>query len=249
MIKYIISPEYQYLEKWIQALPNDFDNTGTLIYDKRNKVRTYTIDGEILVVKKYKKPYIYQRFDYTFIRSSKAKRAFLYAEKLGENGIDTPKPIAFIEKYNCGLFTYGYFVSAYCADEDCRLLNEKPEKNLPLLKSLVSFIIKCHNKGFIHGDPNLSNYLFRKEGNGTDSNVGNVNYHISTIDINRSRFVKNVEKEKCLQNLVRITHERKALEMIATEYALQRGWNVTECVDYVIRKLKRFEEHNIFKIK
>lgn len=232
----IINPEYKHLETFVQQLPVAFDNTGTLIYDARNKVRTYEVDGETIVVKRFKRPALHQRIDYTFIRPSKAKRAFDYAMRLLQLDIDTPKPIACIEEYRFGLFRQGYFLSTYCGDPDCRILREELEGHEDLIHSLATFVADCHTKGFLHGDTNLSNFLYRK----AEGAPGG--YHITTIDINRSHFVKDASKEKCLKSLFRMTHVRPALQMIVGEYAAIRGWDSDECIGVVLDALTRFEK-------
>ncbi len=237
--KVIINPEYKHLEDFIRQLPATFDSTGTLIYDSRNKVRTYEVDGEKIVVKRYKRPLFHQRIDYSFIRPSKAKRAYLFAMRLKELDIDTPKAIACIEEYRGGLFSIGYFVSGFCGDPDCRILREELEGHDDLIHSLAAFIADCHNKGFMHGDTNLSNFLYRKDADEPDG------FHITTIDINRSHFVSNPTKRQCLKNMIRITHVREALKMIVSEYARIRQWDADECEGIVMDVLTKFENRKI----
>ena len=162
--KIIVNPKYNNLSGFIEKIPEFISNgKGRIIYDKRNKVYDLiTDDGIELVVKKYKVPLLHQRFDYTFLRKSKAMRAYLYGLKLLELGINTPEPIACVQGYKNGLFHIGYFVSEPCYDEDFRVLsNETHDKEL--INVLVDELVMEHEKGFLHGDPNLSNYLFRLE--------------------------------------------------------------------------------------
>lgn len=218
---------------FIHALPASFDNGGELIYDQRNKVRIFVVDGEKLVVKRFKIPMIHQRFDYTFLRPSKAKRAYLFAMRLKELDIDTPEAIACIEEKRGGLFYYGYFISTFCADPDCRILREELQGHDDLIHSLAAFLADMHNKGFLHGDTNLSNFLYHKEGSG---------YHITTIDVNRSHFINSPSKQQCMKSLMRMTHVREACISIVSEYARLRGWDAKECSEFVINELCKFEK-------
>lgn len=231
--KFIINSKYSRLESWLRRLPEEFDHTGELIYDKRNKVRLFSAEGRTIVVKKYKLPYFHQRIDYTFIRPSKARRAYLFGLKLSELNIDTPEPIACIEEYSGGLFRMGYFVSAFIDGTDCRILRERLSDCEWLVRPLVEFIAEMHGKGFLHGDLNLTNILYKKTEEG--------GFSFSVIDINRSRFVSNPTRNQCLFNMVRLTHERPTMVALVREYASVRGWNQEECVAEMMILLDEFE--------
>ena len=110
MISVVVNPSFQHLQEFARQIPERFDSDGTLLYRKRNVVKLYEIDGMRVVVKRYKVPMFHQRVDYTFIRPSKAKRAYLFALRLQEMGIETPTPIAYIEVKQLGLFRQGYWI-------------------------------------------------------------------------------------------------------------------------------------------
>jgi len=232
MAHIINNPTYQHLSDFIQSLPASFDSTGELVYDERNQVRLFMVDGMKLVVKRFKRPMFHQRIDYTLFRPSKARRAYLFGMKLMELGINTPTPIACIETYSKGVFNQGFLVTEFCGDPDARILREEPEGHADLVEAVAKFLVDCHEKGFIHGDTNLSNFLYRKEASG---------YHITTIDINRSHFSPNPSKKECLESLFRLTHVRPTLKRIVTRYAALRGWDEASAVAVVIDKLERFE--------
>ena len=232
-INITINPTYQHLSDFIESLPSIFETEGELVYDERNQVRYFTIDGMKLVVKQFKKPMLHQRIDYTIFRPSKAKRAYLFGMKLLELVICTPTPIAYIETYCKGLFCQGYLVTDYCGDPDARILREEPDGHNELFEALAMYLVDCHEKGFIHGDTNLSNFLYHREGNG---------YHITTIDINRSHFFFFFSKKECLESLFRLTHVRPTLKRIVARYAALREWDEEAAVDIVVKKLEKFEK-------
>jgi len=178
--KYIINPRYESLTGFVKNVPSVFDSEGMLVYDSRNTVRVFSVNGEKIVVKRFRRPMWHQRLDYTFLRPSKCKRAYTYGLKLLEMDISTPQPIACIEEYHSGLFCIGYLVSTFCGDPDLRLIREEPEGHDDLVDALAHFLVKMHEKGFMHGDTNLSNFLYRE-----DKGLP-LGYHITTIDINRS---------------------------------------------------------------
>ena len=241
--KYIINPKYEALTQFIHELPKRFDREGLLIYDSRNQVRVFKVDGEKIVVKHYHRSLFHQRIDYTFRRPSKAKRAYTYALKLLELQINTPEPIACIEGYHWGLYKEGFFVSAFCGDPDARILREEWEEHDDLFNALAHFLVDMHEKGFMHGDTNLSNFLYRKD---EKSPTG---YCITTIDINRSRFVENPSREDCVRNLMRLTHVRPALQKLVGLYAELRGWNAEWASVLAIQKLEAFEKRRELKHK
>lgn len=241
--KYIINPKYEALKATIQELPQQFEKEGIIIYDSRNTVGVFKVGDERMVVKRFRRSRLHQRFDYTFIRPSKAKRAYTYALKLQELNISTPEPIACIEEYHWGLFYRGYLVSAFCGDPDTRLLRDEWEEHDDLINALAHFLVEMHEKGFMHGDTNLSNFLYKEDKN---SPTG---YRITTIDINRSKFVENPSKENCIKNLMRLTHVRPALTKIIGRYAEIRGWDVEWATSFAIQKLEAFEKRNELKHK
>ena len=241
--KYIINPAFESMTHWVKELPAKFDEEGILIYNARNEVRVFKVNGEKYAAKRFHRAPFHQRFDYTFRRPSKAKRAYEYGLKLLEMGIDTPTPIACIEEYSFGLYRRGFAVFTYCNDPDARLLRDEWEQHLDLINAIAHFLVKMHEKGFLHGDTNLSNFLYRED------KKDPTGYHITTIDVNRSKFVENPSKEDCIKNLMRLTHVRPLLQKMVSRYAEIRGWDVEWANNFVIQKLEAFEKRRELKHK
>ncbi|MBR0045363.1 MAG: hypothetical protein IJP75_00515 [Bacteroidaceae bacterium] len=241
--KYIINPKYESMAHFVEKLPAKYDEGGILIYNARNEVRVFKLNGEKIAAKRFRVSPFHQRIDYTFRRPSKAKRAYEYGLKLLELGISTPEPIACIEEYKYGLFRRGYVVFTYCGDPDARLLRDEWDSHDDLINAIAHFLVDMHEKGFLHGDVNLSNFLYRED---PTSPTG---YHITTIDINRSHFVTNPSREECLKTLMRITHVRPVMKKIVKRYAQIRGWDEDESYQYVKKELIAFEERKKLKKK
>jgi tRNA A-37 threonylcarbamoyl transferase component Bud32 len=239
--KFVVNPAYGQYSDFVGRLPRCFDTEGELVYEGRNIVKLFNVNGQTLVVKQYKRPLFHQRIDYTFIRKSKARRAYDYALRFLECGIDTPDAVACVEEYKYGLFRTGFFVSAYCGDPDLRVLREKPED--ALIEAFAAFVVRMHEKGIMHGDLNLSNVLYREDANGI------MGYHFTMIDINRSKFISVPSQRQCLRNMVRISHDRALNAKIMACYAGIRGWNKEECVAKVERMLDIFEKKRSVKRK
>ncbi len=230
--KIAINPQYESFSTFIKSIPDIYDKEGEILYDGRNKVRKFLKNNVFFVVKRYKNPLFFQRFDYTFIRPSKAKRAYLFALRLKKLQISTPEAVAYIETKKKGLFSTGYFISLNCDDSDARILR-KNSFDKEIASALAFFLVDMHKKGFLHGDLNLSNILYHQEANGR--------YHFTVIDINRSKFKMNPSKKECLNNMKRLTHQKDLLKYIIQQYAGIRQWNPNECILEILKILKNFE--------
>lgn len=237
----MLHTDYAHLAAFIDNLPAVFDTEGELIYSMRNIVKRFVApDGMPLIVKRYKLPNFIQRFAYTFYRPSKARRAYEYAIRLLNMGIDTPAPIAYIEQKRHFMFSYGFFVSKENNSPSCKaLLNDEFNDKQLLATDFMKFVAHLHSLGVMHGDTNLSNFLYEKRGD---------NYHFAVIDTNRSSFLQPpVSDEKCIGNLMRITHDIPLLRKLVGIYAEIRGWNPDETADKVVKSVHAFEQRTKFK--
>lgn len=234
----VINPDYISLHSFIESVPYIYGSKGEMIYDKRNKIKAFVVSGKTIIVKRFHKPFFHQRIDYTFTRPSKAQRAYNFALRLKQMGIDTPDAIAYIEEYRYGLFYTGFFFSANNGNPDLRILR-KDLGNESLINDFASFIVQMHKKGFMHGDLNLSNILYC-----LDTNTGH--YHFSVIDTNRSVFICNPTMQQCLNNLKRISHDRNIIKCIVGKYADIQGWDKDTCIRYVLKKIQKFEQRKAF---
>lgn len=240
-MKIVIHPEYSHIADFIQKLPLTFDRLeGELLYQGRNTVKRFRVDGLSLVVKKYKHPNIIQRITYTFFKSSKPERAYRFAGLLRSKHIDSPHEVAYIETGSHCLFSIGYFVSLNCDFPATGTLLNVDNIHHPIADALAGFLVELHEKGVLHGDLNLSNILYHVDEAGA--------YHFVLIDTNRSVF-KYPTQSECLDNLKRLTHKRDLLVHLISLYAQKRGWDAQTCVQCVSHQLDRFEDQRRLKRK
>ena len=235
-MKYVVAEDYQPFASFIERIPQLFaKGEGRALYHGRNEVRRMEHDGRVFIVKRYKKVNPVQQVVYTFFRKTKAERAFRYAQEFRKRGIDTPREIAYIETFAHGLFTVGYFVSEECTWPDAApALREATYFDRPLGRAVMEHIALMHSRGILHGDPNLTNFLYRQRQEGT--------YDFCMIDTNRSHFTDGMPTDgQCLQNLVRITHRRDLYEYLIGQYAEIRGWDVGGTVRKALQLLDKFE--------
>lgn len=232
-MKIVIHPDFVHCADFIGQLPQRFKEEGELLYDERNQVKRFRVNGETLVVKKYKQPNIIQRIVYTFFKKSKTERAYLFAGMFRERGFDTPHEVAYIEKKKIGLFLDGYFVSLNCEYPPLSGLLRRRDFDRQPANELAAYMVRLHERGALHGDLNLTNILYHTDEEG--------HYQFTLIDTNRSKFKSSPTRKECLENLKRLTHGRMLLRYLVIQYAILRGWKPRECTLEVFRYLLQFE--------
>ena len=218
----VINPKYSILNSFITNIPTLFDQEGELVYAGRNQLKCYSVEGYDIIVKRYKVPHLINRIAYTFFRPSKAKRAYEYALKLLELGVNTPAPIAYIEQKSLGLLNHGYFISIYEKDyTDIRPLMTGVQTNDALLQELAIYIAEFHNKGVLHFDMSPGNILYKE-----------VDHHFqfSLIDINRMQFLPKISDEKRFKSFKQLSDNKAVLTRIAQLYASASKLNETEAI-------------------
>ncbi len=215
-MKLVLNPDYSRLKKLLQELPLSFATWGECIYKGRNELHKFSEGEQEFVVKRYKIPLFINRVAYTFFRPGKAQRAYEYALRLRELGIETPAPVAYIEEYSGRLLSHSYFVSENCPYP--RMMREFNDGGVVgrehILKALAAFTANLHEKGIWHLDYSSGNILF-------DDRQSEVVFSI--IDLNRMRFTR-MSRKACLANFCRICRDWEVIQYIVEEYARLRGW-------------------------
>ena len=161
-MKLYLNPEYEELRNDLLKIAEGKYAANKVFCHKRNVVEKVTIQGKEYVVKTYKRPNFFNRFAYTYLRKSKAERAYMHAKELLRLGIDTPCPVAYMEKMRKGLFNKGYYVSEYLPyrlmhDAYTELGEHDKEK---LTKDFMDFTIEMHDKKILPLDFNSSNIFY-----------------------------------------------------------------------------------------
>jgi len=224
-MKIVINPAYSILSSFISNIPTLFEQEGELVFKARNQLKSYSVEGFDVIVKRYKKPHLINRIAYTFFRPSKAKRAYEYALRLSELNINTPAPIAYIEQNSCGLINYGYFISVYEKDySDIRNLMTGAQTDDDLLQELSTYIANFHNKGVLHFDMSPGNILYKKDEN---------NYRFTLIDINRMQFLPSISKIKRFKSFHSLSDNKAVLSKVAKLYAAAANLDESETVEKI----------------
>ena len=226
-LKMTISPAYQSFSDWLAQVPQLFaGNQGTLLYDGRNQIRCFEVQGVQLVVKRYKKHDIVKRLIYTFFRPNKAQRAYENAQLLRQRGFATPQEVAYMEDVVAGVIRQVYYVCLYTSAAPIRpRLIEQDPFDQPLAFAYACFVASLHDAGVLHRDLNPTNVLYREHDGAYDFEV---------IDINRMHFYDGpVPKDECMENLTLFYWLTPAYRFILQEYAARRGWTEADIAEAI----------------
>lgn len=210
-MKIIINEIYKKYSASIESIPNIFDNSGETIYQARNTLKKFNFGENEFVVKSFRCPHVFNRIAYTFLRKSKARRAYEYALTLISKSIQTPAPVAFIEQKKNGLFCNSYFISEFIEGYTHireQMFGRKIETGF--LYALINFITEMHSKGILHKDLSPGNILYKPSAN---------TFKFSVLDINRMVFSNEISFKTRCKNFERLTANTEVLTEMAKIYA------------------------------
>jgi hypothetical protein len=220
-ILYLIGFTFIFLP-WRVARPEvystieNFDTAeGKLIGDgKRNKVKFFMLDRELVNIKSFKIPVFINKIIYRYFRKSKARRSFEYARILLQKDIGTPEPIAFYEQYSFSGLGKSYYISEHL-DNDWTFRDLITFPRLPdhecILRQFTHFCFELHEKGVQFLDHSPGNTLIKKISEGK--------FRFYLVDLNRMRFRKSISFEQRMKNLQRLTTNEEIIKVISNEYA------------------------------
>lgn len=229
----------------ISDLPEVFSCCGNTIYRGRNHIKVIDVSGieEIglteVVVKQFHRPNVFQRIDYSFIRKSKAERAYRNANRLRRRGIGTPENLGYVEEWKHGIYQRSYYLTAY--DEGVRL-SELQEEKLQLIHEFAYFVARMHESGLVHRDLNPSNILCHW--NKTDKN-----YEFSLVDINRMKlYSKKPNIKQCMKDLMTFSAQQEVYEYFVKQYLHARQMRTEHTLQQILRaKQKRSKKRHSIK--
>lgn len=214
-MKFIVNPQYTQYKDILSDFILNFDTSGVMFCDgKRNKIKLFEFENTIVNVKSFKVPNLINRIIYKFVRKSKAKRSFEYANRLIELGIGTPQPIAFAEKYtSLGLGRSFYVCEHLEVNLTFRELVEIPDypDYDTILSQFVSFCFQLHEKGVEFLDHSPGNTLIKKVTDGK--------YAFFLVDLNRMNFLNEMNFEQRMKNLSHLTPRKDMVAQMSLEYS------------------------------
>ncbi|RXI37242.1 hypothetical protein CRU99_12175 [Malaciobacter mytili] len=237
-IKFELNNEYKNIKEFLINIKEFFQENSNTIHKARNELKVIEYKGIRTVVKAFKIPNIVNQIVYAYFRDSKAKKSYENAIKLTALGINTPKPIGYIEFYKNFLFKQSFFISEkldynFTIREPLRDLDFKHREII--IKKFVQFTYNLHKNNVYHKDYSAGNILVIKK---EDS------YDFSIVDINRMQF-KPISLEVGLDNFAKLWLDEDSLNIIAKEYASLAQVEEQKAIDILKKcdkKLKNFVE-------
>ena len=224
MMKVVINEQYSNIKDWVEQLPKNFDKLGEVVYQARNTLKKIELpNGEEIVVKKFAVPIFINRIAYSFFRKCKARRSYENAEQLLAKGIETPKPVFYIEIKKQGLFHQGYFgcinnPTPHIMREFVDYVNGGED----ILRQFAAFTKMVHDKNVLHIDYSPGNIIYEKHDDGTVT--------FSLLDLNRMQFNKELSRKERLFNFRRMFRSKESLAILVGEYARLCGWEAEEAI-------------------
>ncbi|MFY0256163.1 lipopolysaccharide kinase InaA family protein [Chitinophaga sp. 30R24] len=215
-VRIALAPQYEFLRGYIQEIPISFNLMGNVIHDSRNVIRVDTQHNIKLVIKSYQHIYLFNRFCYATLRPSKAKRAFIHAKRLIDNGFMTPEPIAYIECIEGYQLRDSYFICAYTDYHQLQDMFGLPAtEQQHILNRLAGFTYRLHQRNIYHKDYSVSNILYKKNGD---------EYDFELVDNNRIKFSRESFDYR-MKNLRRLDLPLSLLSFFCLQYAEVSGEN------------------------
>lgn len=218
IMKVVINIPYQRHRNFIQSLPYRNDMFGTILQNKRNTISIIDMGGEKWIAKRFKCPTPFNRFAYTFLRKSKAERAYRNAFQLLAMGYDTPTPIAYIESRKYLLYHTGYYICRWSPYDLIENIDKLDNRNqTEILTSLAEYTLDMHNDGIYFYDYNAGNIMYHREDGA---------WKFTLIDVNRIKFYRHkLSLHKSIEVLKHLNLSPLQTEHLLYHYARLRGLN------------------------
>lgn len=189
------------------------------IYQGRNVVAAFDGPGGCrLNIKAFRRPNALNRLVYGSIRAGKARRAYDNALRLRSAGIDSPEPLAWVERRSCAglLLTDSYFLSRQLDGwSDIRRCPDMPDFDGPIAAGIAALMLRLHRAGIWMKDFTPGNVLWhRREDDGS--------YEFALVDINRMAFGVG-SRRRLMSNFGRLFPDADAVDCVARHYAAAAG--------------------------
>lgn len=213
-MKMILAEDLSYYKEEIIFTLKKFHNEGILIGDeKRNIVKYFYLNGAVLNFKLFGQRNILNRHASKFYRKSKARLSFEHAQLLISKNIQTPKPVAYIERYDFIGLTSCFYISEQIDNSTVftDILEDRSfEDREKIIRQYASLIYDLHNNGIEFVDNSSENFVVKKNKN---------DYQIYLVDLDKMNFYDKIETDKCLKNLAKLTNDQEILAILASEYS------------------------------
>jgi len=178
------------------------DQDTEILLDRRNRVGVVPLpqqDGKNvdIVIKEFHSRGV-NRLKSLFLRG-KAFKSWRGAVALVKRGVETPPPVAYLEKRKGLFLDQSFFLAERVSGVDeIRFLfpNLPPSELRELLISLSLYLSTCHKKGILHRDLSDGNILVKKDKSGE--------FRFYLVDTNRIRIKKRIGLLSRVKSLIRL---------------------------------------------
>ncbi len=249
--KFRVNPDFAEMKDFMKSLPTIFDEYGETIKKDRNEIKIIQHGDLKLCVKSFNRVTVFNRYIYSWFRSTKAKRSYKVACKLKKRNIHTPAPVGYVERYGrWGILEKAFYVSLYLEHryDMADVLDATIAMQEDILSGFAKYMAQVvHPAGAWHNDLSPGNVLINSEENGE--------WSFSFVDLNRLEFRRHISPYQGLSNLKKLTDQPVALSLMAEQYALatkknSQFYSILLLRDSLIFKIRRFHIKRIlYKFK
>lgn len=229
--------QYQHLNQNLQSIIKNFENSGEVVFaGGRNVIKQFDVNGEAINIKLFKTPHVFNSFVYKYLRKSKAKRSFEYANKLIACNILTPFPIGYVENTNAFGLTTSYYISKQVTyDLDFRVLVHNPlfPNRKEILQQFTKFTFKLHE--------NNINFLDHSPGNTLIVEKPENLYDFYLIDLNRMRF-EPMDLNKRMFNFRRLWLSKTMVKIMSESYSKLYKSSYEETYRLMLKHSRAFQK-------
>ena len=207
------------IEDFVLNIRENFKADVKVLYNQRNVIKLFKVNGKKYVVKSFKIPHLFNRIIYSFFRKSKAERSYINTKKLESLNIGTPSPVAYIEFYSSFLIKESFYISEYfeydyTIKEPLREIGFKNKTKV--LEEFAIFSSKLHDNGILHLDYSAGNILIKEIKD---------KYIFKVVDVNRMIF-KPLNLNEKLKNFDMLWANNENMTIIAIQYAKSNNLDI-----------------------
>jgi tRNA A-37 threonylcarbamoyl transferase component Bud32 len=141
--------------------------TGQILKSRPTSFLSYiNVNGNDIVIKRYNNKGLWHSIRQS-LRTSRAKRSWLHGHRLGMLGVNTPKPLAYIEKRIGPLLWKSYVLTGHVRGQnladalyDSNIIEQKKQD---LHRQIRELMITLHNNRITHGDFKPTNFVITQD--------------------------------------------------------------------------------------
>jgi len=228
----VIAPRFEALRPFLKKLATDGVPADAVeIYRARNTVYSLSRHGLDLCIKAFHCPSFPNNLIYTHLRQSKARRSYLFSQRLIAMGFDAPLPVAYIENTVDGRLRTSYYVNIMLRDaHNVRHWEQRPDAD-SLVDDLAAYLARLHAAGVFHKDFTPGNILVTRDSDGRR--------HFNLIDVNRMQFGIHSHR-KLMQNFRAINLDPAQTAALARAYAAHTARDSAQTVRHALRNLSGY---------